>query len=396
MGNGHNKGKGAKGRSSGRQTGSKPPPLPLAKELFPELNATFYTADPAEFLHLRIEMLSLMALSSTDLAPAFAKHRRVGAIDFNPTEAPGDEERQRYLVAESQIVFHHAAELVLRMFFAHIEAPDCPWIGMASSTSFVEFKQKVQTALETGFDEADIAMIFLGGSDSRDAAIRVTDDEFADSVRAVRLLLGYCADRLLSESFLYNAAKHGMTTVQLDEGTKMSLAPAGGESITIHTGRMLAYLHKPAAPNAPKDGPKWHISTTGPLPDQDLAVSTLVYRALRSLWSVAKRRYTAESGDLVLITHQEVETCIYGPITNSMNVVRTVVMELPKRRPDGSLTGIGVNFTSPQVPESWSSQDVRSSSGRTVHLPVRQRDKRFPYDSRRALLPFSPKGSSQV
>lgn len=67
-----------------------------------------------------------------------------------------------------------------------------------------------------------------------------------------------------------------------------------------------------------------------------------------------------------------------GPITNSMNVVRTVVMELPKRRPDGSLTGIGVDFTSPQVPESWSSQDVRSSSGRTVHLPVRQRDKRFP------------------
>ncbi|MBT0566072.1 hypothetical protein [Williamsia sp. CHRR-6] len=384
-----------KGRS-GNQKKQGSPPLPLARELFPELNATFYTADPAAFLHLRIEMLSLMALSMADLAPVLAKHRRIGAVEFNPTGPPDDDQRQRYLVAEAQIVFHHAAEMILRMFFAHVEAPDCPWLGMASSTSFVEFKHKVEATLKAGFDEADIANVFLGGSDPIDAAIRVTDGEFADSVKAVRLLLGFCADRLLTESFLYNAAKHGLTTVQLDESTKLSWGAKDKDRITIHTGPMLAYLHKPAAPNAPKEGPKWHISTTGPLPDQDLAVSTLVYRALRSLWSVAKRRYTAESGELILFTHQDVETCIYGPIASSMNVVRTAVMELQKKKPDGSLTSIGIEFRGPQIPESWSTRDVSNSPAKTVNLPVRQRDRRFSYDSSRALLPFSPKGSSRV
>ena len=37
---------------------------------YPELNAVFYTADPAEFIKMRIESLSLMAGSDEQLAAA--------------------------------------------------------------------------------------------------------------------------------------------------------------------------------------------------------------------------------------------------------------------------------------------------------------------------------------
>lgn len=367
---------------------------PLAKELFPELNATFYTADPAGFLRLRIEALSLMALSREQLRDVYATERRIGSLGMTPVSPPDDDERERYIATEAEMIVHHAAEMILRMFFAHVEAPDCPWLGMASSTSFADFKKKVDQALTGGFDRDNIAIVFFGGENPRDAAIRATDEEFQDAVEGLRLLLRCSAHRLLSESFLYNAAKHGLTTVQLDDSTKMTYKTEVDE-IQIHAGRMLTYLHKPATPNAPKDGPKWHISMTGALPDQDLAVATMIYHGLQNLWQVARRRYTAQSGQVILFTTASVESCIYAPVTNSLNLIRTMVMELTKRNHDGSLTGIDVNLIGNHVPESWQNpQDAHDS--RTVELPVRQRDKKIDYDARRSLLPFSPKNSSRV
>lgn len=326
-----------------------PADKPLAKELHPELNATFYTSDPASFLRLRIEALSLMALSQEQLRPVYATERRIGSISIPPTGPPEDDERERYVATEAEMIIHHAAEMVLRMFFAHVEAPDCPWIGMASSTSYSDFKDKVGKAIAGGFNREDVALVFLGGSDPRDAAIATTDEEFEDTVDAVQLLLQYSAHRLLNESFLYNAAKHGLTTVQLDDSTKMTIQ-TGEEEIELHSGRMHTYLHKPASPNASKEGPKWHLSMTGSLPDQDLAVATAIYHAVQNLWQVARRRYTAQSGQVVLLRTAAVESSIYAPITNSLSVVRTTVMELTKKNPDGSLTGIGLNMIRNFVP----------------------------------------------
>ncbi|AOW91960.1 hypothetical protein BFN03_02600 [Rhodococcus sp. WMMA185] len=367
---------------------------PLAKELFPELNATFYTADPAGFLRLRIEALSLMALSREQLREVYAAERRIGSLGMTPSNPPDDDERERYIATEAEMIIHHAVEMILRMFFAHVEAPDCPWLDMASSTSFADFKRKVDKALTHGFDRDDIAIVFFGGENPRDAAIRATDEEFQDAVEAVRQLLLYSAHLLLSESFLYNAAKHGLTTVQLDDSTKMTLETEVDE-IQIHAGRMLTYLHKPATPNAPKDDPKWHISMTGAQPDQDLAVATMIYHGLQNLWQVARRRYTAQSGQVILFTTERVESCIYAPITHSQNIIRTITMELTKKNRDGSLTGIGFNLIGNHVPKGWQNpQDAHDS--RTVELPVRQRDKKIDYDARRWLLPFSPKNSSRA
>ncbi|MDV6312124.1 hypothetical protein R3Q15_09540 [Gordonia amicalis] len=368
-------------------------PLPLAPELFPELNATFYTGDPAEFLRLRIEALSLMALPTEQIAPLLATPRRIGSLEMTPTGPPTDEVRERYIATESVMLFHHAAEMILRLFYAHVEKPDCPWLGMSASTNFAAFKEKVAKSRESGFSESDIAMVFLGGTDPRDAAIAASDEEFAATVDAIKLLLGYSAARLLDESFLYNAAKHGLTTVRVDT-SKMSIKTDDDE-FPLHNGGLLVYLHGPAGPRAPKDGPKHHISMMASLPDQDLATATMIYHAIADLWQVARRRYTCQSGKVMLFTRDDVRQCISGPVRASGGIMRTTVMELTKKRPDGSLTDIGITVEANFMPRAEGDADARPPI-RTVALPIRQRDKQVINPSRRWLLPFSPEGSSRV
>ena len=104
-------------------------------------------------------------------------------------------------------------------------------------------------------------------------------------------------------------------------------------------------------------------------------------------------RYTAQSGKLVLFDRAMVQSCISGPVNASGNVARTTVIELTKKRPDSTLTGINMNL---HVIHTATVEEGERSPMRTVELPVRQRDRRVVNPSNRWLLPFSPQGSSRV
>ena len=68
--------------------------------------------------------------------------------------------------------------------FAHVDFPECPWLGMSSSTDFAKCKAQVGTALEEGFNREDIAVVFLGGRDPEDAEIKMGKNKFNDTVDA--------------------------------------------------------------------------------------------------------------------------------------------------------------------------------------------------------------------
>lgn len=48
-------------------------------------------------------------------------------------------------------------QALLRLFFAHVDFPECPWLGMSTSTSPNEFKARVGEALDDGFKRDQIA-----------------------------------------------------------------------------------------------------------------------------------------------------------------------------------------------------------------------------------------------
>ncbi len=115
---------------------------------------------------------------------------------------PSQLARERYVRTECILVLHHVCETLLRLYFAHTEQPDCPWLGMAASVSFAEFKKKVSAGRDNGFDHDAVALVFLGGINPREAVLRVDDAEFGDAVRAFQALLAIAAQTVLSESVL--------------------------------------------------------------------------------------------------------------------------------------------------------------------------------------------------
>lgn len=371
----------------------------LAYELFSELNATFYEGDPSEYLLLKIEAVTLMLAPDEVLAPAYASERRIGVTRRLGAPVPSKEARDRYVRTECVLALHHACETLLRLFFAHAEKPDCPWLGMAASVSFVEFKEKVSAALKSGFDRDAVALVFLGGTDPSDAAIGVAADEFEDAAAALQLLLEFAAGTVLSESFLYNSTKHGLTIVHTEESTQMAFTPpGGGDPVSLLSGSQFAYLHKPKFPGA-KGGTEWWMSMTHTLPDQDIEVSLLIQQAVSSLWDVARRRYTGQSGEVSIIATRAVRDAMHGPVFGKGHHVRTVTHELVKKGADGELTGVDIHMSGPRLPDEDEWMPGASGDGpapRRVALPVRQQDRQIISASNRKLLPTSPNWSSRV
>jgi hypothetical protein len=345
---------------------------------------------------MRIEVLSLMLCSGAQLAPVYAAERRIKSLRLGGSTPPDRERRDRYVQTEAVVILHHAVEMLLRLFYAHVEHKDCPWLGMAALTSFADFKAKVGKSLESGFDRLQLAETFLGGTSPADACIAMSTEDFEDALDGLELLMRESAERLLSESFLYNAIKHGLSTVALADDTQIAMKPNGGDRVVGHTGPLFAYMHKPPWPGA-KNGPQWFMSMTAVKTERDLALAVLVARAVESLWDVGRRRLTGKSGSICQIKKSVVELAIYALQLETLNVVHTITMEMPKLNDDGSPGDAVIGQRPVFIPEDYEvAAGVHPTDCPRINLPVRQRDRRIFSTSNRKIYPFSPNGSQQI
>ena len=138
---------------------------PLAPELFPELSAAFYTSDPAEFARLQNRgPLARLALPTEQIAPLLARPAGLARLEMTPTGPPTDEVRERYIATESVMLFHHAAGMILRLFYARRGSRIALAHGMSASDQLPPRSRKGRQSRESGFSESDIAVVFLGGT----------------------------------------------------------------------------------------------------------------------------------------------------------------------------------------------------------------------------------------
>ncbi|MGV0043018.1 hypothetical protein ACRU13_02270 [Mycobacterium colombiense] len=362
---------------------------------FPELNAVFYSADPSEFIKMRIDSLALMACTDEVLAPAYGSNRPIGdTLHYPATPVPHPKQRHKYVRMEAVTIVHHASEALLRLYFAHIDYPECPWLGMSTSTDFVGFKKQVDDARRTGFDHEDIAAVFLGGADPDDAGIKMGKGKFAETVEALERLLIECANRFLDDSFLYNAVKHGMTAIDTD--AKMNWVGSNGKHIQMLDGFVHGYLHKKLHPTATKEDGQWFLSLADSNPERDLAVATVITYALDSLWDVARRRYMGVPGRVYCISKATVDVAIYAPICQSENPLHRMTHELIKRKDDGEVDGTDHQMSIYNIPNEFHLKNsVKRNQVRKVELPIRPQDVHSPSVSPAAYLPIVPKGYQQ-
>jgi hypothetical protein len=369
----------------------------------------FYGGDPAEFIKMRIGSLSLMACTDEQLTPAFGADRSISAkrpgdpdaLDvsacFSAMEPPGIAARKRYIRMETVMIAHHAAEAFLRLFFAHVESEECPWLAMSTPTDFAAFKAKVATGLQQGFNREQIAKVFLGGDSPADACIRLSDDEFEDAIDAVDLLLDDAGRRFLGDALLYNAVKHGVTALAIDDDdAEVAFVGQDGQKKTWHKGPMHVYLHQKAFPNAPKEQPEWHFSADDANPARELSVATLISKALDSLWAVARRHYLGVSGSIIYIPKTEVERAIYVMSMVAGNRLARTTSELIKLNADGSVAATRHRqLFYDNIPRDWSLEAAMTGAqpvSRSVVLPTRDRDRKLYSTSTRSYLPFTPRG----
>ena len=367
------------------------------KRQFPELNAFFYSADPSEFIKLRSQVLSMMAIDDAFLAPAFAVDREIGSMRFSGGGVPPVDARMRYMRTEAVNIVHHASETLLRLYFAHIDHPECPWLGMSAPVPFWDFKERVSKALDDGFDADHIARLFLGGASPSDAGVDVTEEEFDASIEAYRFLLGVCGDRFVGDAFLYNAVKHGLTAIDLDdEEARMEWVSHEGERVPMHKGPAHIYLHEKLTPNAKPDEGTWFMSVEDPNIDRDLAVTSMIAYAMDSLWSVARRDHLGAEGQIFCMKVGSIEMSIYGPIQRAANIMQRMASELAKVKPDGEVDGTNHHFSIYHIPDDWDpSTEEHAPYIRGVKLPLRSQDVRQPTNRSSAYMPFGPRGFQQ-
>jgi hypothetical protein len=364
---------------------------------FPELNAVFYTAQPSEFIKMRIQALTLMAAQDPFLAPAFAVSRQIGSMGFGGGVVPPLDVRQRYVRTEAVTIVHHASEALLRLFVAHIDHPECPWLGMSASTRHGEFKDQIDKALTDGFDRAEIANVFLGGLNPGDAGVEMSEDEFSETIDSLEMLLVDCATRFLGDAFLYNAVKHGLTAIDLEDGeAKMEWVSHEGKRVRMHKGPMHVYLHRRLSPAANAAEGQWFLSLDDPNPQRDLAVTSLVSYAIDALWAVARRQHMGVAGSVWYIARGSVELAIYAPVEAAANLIRRIAHELIKVKTDGEVDGTDHHLSIHHIPEDWTLEDPNHHPAmRLVELPVRPQDAHVPTVSPRAYLPIVPRGFQQ-
>jgi hypothetical protein len=273
----------------------------LASEQFPDLNRSFYGSDPADYFRKRLDLLILAAAKPRELDAMLAEGLRYGEVTVRQQESePTDEgaaSLQAFVSTEAEVLLHHASEALLRLYFAHAEGQPCPWLECAGLTNFKVFKKRVSQLRDDPIPAENISRVFLGRiSDGSDDELKVHIDTTGGFLRLV-------AKRLLSDSNLYNSAKHGLAVlsgpaslVMTDEQTGASFG-GGGPS--------LSYLEIETKDNKDR---LWRRTTRWVDAEQTIVQTHAVITAMSSLWDIARARYTdAEINGVQVLTAEAVK-----------------------------------------------------------------------------------------
>jgi hypothetical protein len=278
---------------------------------FSELNRGFYRARPYSYLSQRTFSLLLMIGESEQMKEA-AKEEveiddvkiRIGAIQDD------DEQILDYAALEATVLFHHAAEALFRLYFAHVGGPACPWLEASRLDMGPSFRTRVQELTDSLAEEStrsDVLMVFRGAHtwDAVRAGFSGTEEKWREQVDGLLQFLAHVGRRLLSESFLYNAAKHGIAVLSEEMGMRLGDA----DDPLLHAdGPTVTFLDKD------RGSGRWNRITTWIDVGRTIVTIMYVVGEIKALFQIARARYLNERADFLLpnVTPKFVEA-IQGP-----------------------------------------------------------------------------------
>jgi len=297
----------------------------LAEDHNRRLNEEFYSTHASHYFRHRLAFLALQAGKPQAVEDLLAEEFAWGSVKFSSpkNDQDGLEARtSKFVITESQVLLHHASEALFRLFIAHAGAPACPWLEIASLTSFKTF-HKYLDAFRADPWRADLtndaAHVFLGGRPTN--ADEQWNEALQSSVRLIRLL----ANRFHADRNMYNATKHGMA-VTAGEGS-IGIFTEDGRPVINTDGTQVTFLEHETT----SDHKNWYRKAQWFNAPQAAWLTELALNQIDLLWDVAKHRYLGAPLDgLNVVTPEAIDAALNNfPATGSVRSYRTLIATEP-------------------------------------------------------------------
>jgi hypothetical protein len=251
------------------------------------LNREFYTADPSDYFETRWLSLLVMAGRADNVLAMLTEGVTYGHIHATIADAATTPEGVRnFATIESQVLLHHASEALLRLYLAHVVRPPCPWLELASER-FETFKKNLRSKLlnpPASALHAGVAHVFLRGPVSETG---MDEERWSKAVGNLTSYLRMFARRWLDDAHRYNSLKHGLA-VSPSPRTMAFYADRSSEGHVLGYGASLAYLESDVA----KRRQAWTMTIDWIDVSQSLALTSVAQGMIKSLWEIARARYT--------------------------------------------------------------------------------------------------------
>jgi hypothetical protein len=202
---------------------------------------------------------------------------------------------------EAVVLFHHAAETLLRLFLA-VEPKDayCPWLEVTRLRQPGVYGKRVRdlrSRLTSDRTQDALAQWFYFRRDRSTPPPGMSEDAFGSAMKGLTLLLAECCEKYTEEGNLYNSAKHGLSSVPGRAALRFGGSDAGAPLLET-SGPSVTLLEAVKAGDPPRR--QWHQSTHWIPADRRLGLTVLVIQQIENLWNVARTRYLDERGTLTL------------------------------------------------------------------------------------------------
>lgn len=261
------------------------------------INAGFYRADPADYFRMRVYMLLLAMGRADEVGDLLNDGIEWRELKFRtmPSDdaTPEDESKRRWEaagIADAEVVYHHAAECLLRLVTAHVGLPPCPRLEIARMRTPGQFKRQVQSNLvECDLERlsTDLWPVFFGSEeviehlDPRPPAAEVAEARVA-AARWVQ----HFAWTWLDRAPIYNTAKHGFALGAGEGG--FSIGPMGPTALKLERfDPVITYIDEVGE----KGDRRWAEHMTFVEPDKSVASALIATQMIEQLWLIAHHRY---------------------------------------------------------------------------------------------------------
>ena len=266
---------------------------------------------PHGYLRMRLRSLYLWLGNPegmNDLIRGGVKFDEMAISQTEGLDAEDEQEQQRSAVIESEVLLHHTAETLLRLYLIHSRLPPCPWLELSRERDFRKFKGEVENLrarLDSGDEEKRIHQVFHINADLERTGLSPTPtkERWEGAATNLSRFLDFYAGYFL-DSAPYNAAKHGLAMTSGDQGMELGVG-ADPEPFLSRRGPAIEYLKVTREPGA---RPRWEREVKWIRSKRAIPLIHLGCGFIEGIWNIGAGRYgIREPTEVKLFDHPPFE-----------------------------------------------------------------------------------------